>query len=257
MDVLGEQVEVAVADGTRMPAFVARPAETQGNAPGIIVCQEAFGVNAHIRDVAERFARIGYIAIAPEFFHRQGAGIEVPYEDMQNAMAHARAMKDTEIEADEIAAYEWLRDNGVGNLPISAVGFCIGGRMAFLAALTLNIESAVSFYGGRIAGDRENGGLTDRAKDLRAPMLFFWGGQDQHITPDKVRSITDAMRAVKRPYTSVEFSDAGHAFFRDMSPTYNRSATMQAWALTLAFLRAQHRELPAARDLEKSAEAGG
>lgn len=244
-DVQGEQIQIPVSDGTRMDAFVARPAATQGQAPGVLVCQEAFGVNSHIQDVAERFARLGYVAIAPEFFHRQGAGIDVPYQDMQRAMAHVRAMKDLEIEADQIAASEWLRSNGVGNLPIAAIGFCVGGRMAFLAALNLDIESAVCFYGGGIAGDRESGGLADRAQHLRAPVLFFWGGQDQHITADKVRSVVDALRQAKKKYTNVEISDAGHGFFCDMRPAYNRPAAMQAWELTLAFMRAQHRGIPA------------
>jgi carboxymethylenebutenolidase len=244
-DAGGEWVELAVSDGTRMRAFVSRPGERQAQAPGIIVCQEAFGVNGHIRDVATRFARLGYIAIAPDFFHRQGDGIDVPYSDMQTAITHVRAMKDPEIEADQAAAYQWLRDDGVANLPIAAIGFCVGGRMAFLAALNLDIESAVSFYGGGIAGNHESGGLADRAESLRAPMLFFWGGQDQHITPDKARSVIDALRQAKKKYTNVEISDAGHGFFCDMRPAYSRPAALQAWELTLAFLHAQHRGIPA------------
>jgi carboxymethylenebutenolidase len=245
-EVQGEWVQLAVSDGTTMRAWLARPMGLQGLAPGIMVFQEAFGVNPHIRDVAERFARIGYFAIAPEFFHRQGEGIEVPYADAADAMAHARALKDTEVEADQIATYQWLRNNGVANLPIAAVGFCAGGRMAFLAALHLDIEAAISFYGGGIAGDRESGGLADRARLLRAPMLFFWGGQDQHISQEKTRSIVDALRQEKKKYTNVEISDAGHGFFCDMRPSYNRAAALEAWELSVAFLRSQRRGIPAA-----------
>jgi carboxymethylenebutenolidase len=241
MDAQSEQVEIPVSDGTRMLSFVSRPAGMQGDVAGVMVLQEAFGVNAHIKDVTGRFARLGYLAIAPDFFHRQGDRIDVPYSDMAQAMAHARLLKDNEIAADQLAAYGWLRDNGVSNLPISAVGFCVGGRMAFLAALNLDLDSAVSFYGGGIAGEAARGGLADRAKFLKAPILFFWGGQDQHVTPEKARSVVEALRSAGKAFTSVEISDAGHGFFCDMRPAFNRSAATQAWELTLAFMRAQHK----------------
>src|ERR1700689_3066316 len=107
-----EYVNLSVSDGTSMRAYVAHP-EGKPRA-GLLVFQEAFGVNAHIRDVTERFAREGYLAIAPELFHRDGPGIDIPYGDIASAMPHMAAMTIPGMEADERAAYDWLRANGSG-----------------------------------------------------------------------------------------------------------------------------------------------
>jgi carboxymethylenebutenolidase len=113
----------------------------------------------------------------------------------------------------------------------------MGGMVAFLAALTLPVACAISFYGGGIAPSAQRPGLLDRAADLRAPMLLIWGGRDKHLTPDVVRSVTDALRAANQNFVNVEFSDADHAFFCDARPSYNAVAAAEAWPLTLAFLK--------------------
>src|SRR6202011_4821453 len=94
---------------------------------------------------------------------------------------HYKALKDSQIEADLKAAYDWLRSNGVADKSTAAVGFCLGGRVSFQAALTLPVACAISFYGGGIAPNPMNAGLLNRAGELKAPMLLFWGGKDQHI----------------------------------------------------------------------------
>ena len=237
MEISTEYVELKVSDGTSMRAYVARPAKP-GKSVGLIVGQEAFGVNAHIRDVTARFAREGYIAIAPELFHRTVSGFEGRYDDFQVVIPHMRAMTDAGNEADLRAAYEWLTSNHGARLPLAAVGFCMGGRAAFLAALTLPLKCAASFYGGGIAPGVNGPGLIGRVKELRAPMLFFWGGLDKHITAEHSRAVVEGMRAAGKPFVNVEFSDADHGFFCDARAAYSPVAAAQAWPLTLAFLGA-------------------
>lgn len=236
MSLRTEYVDLAVSDATAMRAYVAHPA-TSPHA-GLLIGQEAWGVNAHIRDVTERFAREGYLAIAPELYHRTGPGFEGRYDDLPSAMGHARAIKEPQMEADLRAAYDWLRGNGIpGDRPIAAVGFCMGGRAAFLADLTLPLACAVSFYGGGIAPGQSGPGLLDRVDELHAPVLFFWAGLDKHIGIEGPRAVADALRAKGKSFVSVELSDADHGFFCDKRPSYNPVAAAQAWPLTLAFLR--------------------
>jgi carboxymethylenebutenolidase len=233
-----EYVTLPVADGTSMRAYVSRPAATPK--AGLIVFQEAFGVNSHIRDVTDRFAREGYLAIAPEMFHRTAPGLEAAYTDFGAIMPHMQALKDPTLEADIRAAFDWLKNgSGYPNLSVSAIGYCMGGRCACHAAIILPIACGISYYGGGIAPSPFFPGLTDRVKDLQAPMLFFWGGLDQHIGPDQVQIVNNALREASKPHINVEFSFADHGFFCDARASYNAEAAAEAWALTLAFLN-QH-----------------
>jgi carboxymethylenebutenolidase len=235
MEILSKYFELKVSDGTVMRAYGARPKDP-GTSVGLIIGQEAFGVNAHIRDVTERFARKGFIAIAPEFFHRTAPGFEGRYDNFQSVLPHMKAMTDAGNETDLRAAYDWLLANHGEKLAVASVGFCMGGRLAFLAALTLPVKCAVSFYGGGIAPGASGPGLIARAKELHGPMLFCWGGLDKHITPEHSRAVADGMRAAGKPFVNVDFSDADHGFFCDARPTYSPAAAAEAWPLTLAFL---------------------
>jgi carboxymethylenebutenolidase len=202
-----------------------------------LVFQEAFGVNAHIRDVTERFAREGYHALAPELFHRTAPGFECAYGNFEGVMPHVRALKEQDLDADARAAYVWLRANvGAPEIPIACIGFCLGGRVSFLANSTLPVRAAISFYGAGIAPNPMTPGSLNRARDLKAPQLFFWGGLDKHIRPEQTQSVTEALRKAGKPFVNVEFADADHGFFCDARPSYNPGAAHQAWALTRAFL---------------------
>jgi carboxymethylenebutenolidase len=251
-DIRTEFITLNVSDGTTMRAYAARP-EGPVTQSGLLVFQEAYGVNTHIRDVTERFARKGYFAVAPELFHRTGPGFEGRYDDFPSAMAHLQALKVPELEADLQATHAWLRANA-SNLRIASVGYCMGGRVSFLAALTLPLACAVSYYGGGIAPNPMGPGLLNRASELRAPVLFFWGGRDQHIGPEQTRAVTDALRAASKDYVNIEFSDAGHAFFCDARPSYNPLAAAQAWPITLNFLRL-HAGAGRAEDQARRAQA--
>jgi carboxymethylenebutenolidase len=238
MEITSAYVQLSVNDGTAMRAWVARPKE-EGAYPGLLVFQEAFGVNAHIRDIAGRFAREGFVAVAPELFHRTGAGFDGRYDDFPSAVPHMKALNDASMGADLRAAHDWVRGSIGAELPIFAIGYCMGGRAAFLAALTLPLAGAISYYGGGIAPNATNPGLLGRASGIQAPLLLFWGGRDKHIPPEQVRAVTDALRATGRNFVNVEISNADHAFFCDARASYSPAAALLAWPLTLAFLRAR------------------
>jgi len=226
-----EYVTLQVADGTSMNAYVAAPADA-GKAPGLLVFQEAFGVNAHIRDVAERFARQGYVAIAPELFHRTAPGFEGDYANFPACAPHLQALMPDGIIADARAAFDWLQKSPrVLPNATACVGFCMGGRASYLANSGLPLKAAVSFYGGGIVP-----GLLPRAAQQHGPILFFWGALDPHIPKEHVRAIVDAMQEAKKTYVNVEFSDANHAFFCDARAAFKETAAKQAWDLTLRFL---------------------
>ena len=191
-------------------------------------------MNHHIRDLTDRFAREGFIAIAPELFHRTApAGFEGSYTDFATVAPHMQAMTPAGMEADLRASWEWdQRQSGLPPAAIACVGYCKGGRAAFLANSFLPFKAAVSYYGGRIAPD-----LLPRAASLSGPMLFFWGGLDSHIPAEQISAITDALGKAGKPYVNVVMSDAGHGFFCDERASFNAQAAKEAWALTLAFLR--------------------
>ena len=225
-------VDIKIADGTTMAAYVARPIGTAKH-PGIVVFQEAFGVNPYIRDVADRFAKEGFTAIAPELFHRTGPGFEGSYTDFSGTQPHISKLTNENLEADVKAAHEWLiRDSRTDGQNISSIGFCMGGRVSFLANTVVPLKAAVSFYGGGIAQ-----GLLDRVTDLHGPMLFFWGGLDKHILAEHTRAVEDALRAAGKEFGNVTFSYADHGFFCDQRRAYNERASKQAWPMTLEFLK--------------------
>jgi carboxymethylenebutenolidase len=231
--IANQKLELAVADGTRMAAYVAHPEQT-GPHPGLVLFQEAFGVNHHIRSVSERFAAEGYVVIAPELFHRTAPpGFEASYADFASVQPHVKAVTPETAELDIRSAYEWLHTNAqVKPTQISSVGFCMGGRTSFLANSLVPLRAAVSFYGGGIAT-----GLLDRVSNLQAPSLLIWAGLDKHIPPEQRKAVTDALSAQQKTYVNVEFSRADHGFFCDERAAYEPHSARQSWALTLEFLR--------------------
>jgi len=227
-----KSVELRVDDGTTMQAYVACPGGP-GPWPGLMVFQEAFGVNAHIRHVVERFAAQGYVAIAPELFHRTApAGFTCAYNDFPSVMPHMTAVNGAGLEHDIAATWNWLqKEPRVRHDAIACIGYCMGGRTAFFANTLKPFKAAISYYGGRTAD------YLDRTPKLHGPMLFYWGGLDTHIPTEQITSIEAALRSAKKPYTNVVISDADHGFFCDDRPSYNEQAANEAWAQTLAFLK--------------------
>jgi carboxymethylenebutenolidase len=231
MKTITETVTLQVSDGTKMDAYTARP-DSAGPYPGLLIFQEAFGVNQHIRDVTERLAAEGYLAIAPELFHRSAPGFNGSYDDLDSAIAQTTKLNREGLVADIQAAFGWLSENpDAENQRIGSVGFCMGGRISVLANASVRLAAAVSYYGGFMPS------MADLVPLQGAPILFYWGGLDKHIPPEQHRALTDALREAGKEYINVEFSGADHGFFCDHRPVYNREAAAESWALTLAFLK--------------------
>jgi carboxymethylenebutenolidase len=213
-----------------MQAYTSAPTSGEKR-PGIILLQEAFGVNHHIRSVADRLAAAGYVVIAPELFHRTAApGFEIPYTDFPSAAPHFHGITPEGLTTDLQAAYGWLQaQDNVQTDKIGSIGFCLGGRVSFFANTVLPLAAAVSYYGG---GTHT---LANRAAELHAPHLFFWGGQDKYIPKEQVDAITAALDAAGKPYISTVISYADHGFHCDERASYNADAAHEAWALTLTY----------------------
>ena len=144
------------------------------------------------------------------------------------------------LAADALATHDWLVSLSGGAVSqVGSIGYCLGGRAAFIANLVAPVQAAISYYGGGIAPNpaRNQPGLLARAGELNAPMLLFWAGKDAHITREHYRAIEDAMITGGKSYTQVVFSDADHGFFCDERGSYEPNAARQAWLLTLDFLR--------------------
>jgi carboxymethylenebutenolidase len=204
------------------------------NGPGILVFQETFGVNDYIRDIARRFADIGITAIAPELYHRTLKGPPIDYDDVASARPHSAALTVESMALDIQAAYDWLKNDAqVDTDRVAAVGFCQGGRTAYIANAYLPLAGAISFYGGRM-----HEALHLAAKQ-HGPNLMFWGGLDKNILAEHRRAVEDALTAAGKNHQQVLFSYAEHGFFCDERADYSAEASHIAWATVLEFLRNQ------------------
>lgn len=227
-----EWVTLAVDDGTEARAFVARPSGA-GPHPGLLLIMEALGVNAQIRGVARRYAEQGFLVIAPDVFHRIAPGFETSVFEPEKFMPFIRSLTTEGMISDTRAAHGWLASQGdVDRSTITALGFCLGGRAAYLANSELPLAASVSYYGGGIAQS-----LLDRAPKLHGPQLFFWGGKDTGITPEHIRAIADALRAAGKSFVNIEFSDAGHGFYNEeIAGRHHAASARESWAIALRFL---------------------
>jgi carboxymethylenebutenolidase len=225
--------DLAISDGTEMAAYIAKPENKDGKSPAIILLQEAFGVNGHMRNVANDFAAKGYVVITPELFHRTTPKYwEGPYNDFPSIMPHYSAISNEGLTADLQACHKWLTEQpNVDSSSIFSIGYCLGGRVSFLANAVLPLKAGISYYGG---GTDQ---LADKAKDLHGRHLFFWGGLDQHIKQENIDTVLNALDEAGKEYINVKISYADHAFSCDERPAYNKSASDDALALTLAFMR--------------------
>jgi carboxymethylenebutenolidase len=229
---VSKTITLAVKGANAMNAYVAFP-EGQGPFPAIMVFQEAYGVNHHMRNVTDRIAKEGYIAIAPELFHRTApAGFDADYGNFSAVMPHFQALTTEALDGDVQATYDWLvtQDN-VRKDKIGSIGFCLGGRVSFIANSCVHLAAAVSFYGGGMHT------LTDRVAKVSAPQLMFWGGKDQHIKAADIQVITDAFKNEEKDYINVVISYADHAFFCDERPAYHPQAAKEAWGMTKEFFK--------------------
>jgi carboxymethylenebutenolidase len=234
MEIKTERVHVSV-DGKTMGAYMARPADGPPR-PGVLVYMEIFGVNAHIRDVADRVAREGYVALAPDFFHRTGPGVEYGYDQtgMTEGIKLLGQLKADEIVADGRAAMSFLkRQNFARGDTIGAMGFCVGGHVTYLTACELGVKAAASFYGGGIAGAQGFGGQPStigRTSQIGGKMICLYGAKDAHIPLTQVDAVRAELETHKIRHEVVVYPDADHGFFCDQRASYDKASAEDAWS---------------------------
>lgn len=196
-DIKTSWVKVSSRD-VQLDAYLAEPTE-DGNFPAIVVIQEIFGVNSHIRDVTERFARLGYVAIAPAIYQRQAPGFETGYtaEDVKTGREYKNNTQATELLSDIGATVRYLQElPTVRAEAIGSIGFCFGGHVAYLTATLPGITAVASFYGAGIPDWCPGGGkptLTYTA-DIQGVIYTFFGTEDASIPPDHVAAIEAALQ---------------------------------------------------------------
>lgn len=232
-------------NGFKVPAYYAAPAG-KTNLPVILVIQEIFGVHEYIADTARRFARAGYLAIAPELFARQGDPAQ--YGEMAKLIAEVVSkVPDAQVMADLDGAVNWAGANGGNTRKVGITGFCWGGRITWLYAEQSNkVKAGVAWY-GRLVGQPT--ALTpkhplDLAAGLKAPVLGLYGGQDGGIPLTTVNEMKDALAAAgargnasARGSEFVVYPDAPHAFHADYRPSYRKDAAQDGFKRAIDWFR--------------------
>jgi carboxymethylenebutenolidase len=232
------EIKIPVADG-EIPGYRAMPS-SGGPFPVVLVVQEIFGVHEHIRDVCRRFAREGYLAVAPELYARQGDVSK--FTDYREIFAQVVSkVPDAQVMADLDATVAWAGGSGAGAIDRLAVtGFCWGGRITWLyAAHNPRLKAAVAWY-GRLAGqatELQPKYPLDVAGELKVPVLGLYGGQDQGIPLEDVEKMRAALATAKQPSEIVVFPDAPHGFNADYRPSYRAREAKDAWDRCLAWFR--------------------
>ena len=228
-------------EGFKVPAYRAAPAG-KSNLPVVLVIQEIFGVHAYIADVCHRFARAGYLAIAPELYARQGDPAQ--YSEVARLMSEVVSkVPDAQVMADLDGAVQWAAAHGGDAARVGITGFCWGGRTTWLYAAHGPVKAGVAWY-GRLVGNAS--ALTpkqpvDIAALLKAPVLGLYGGQDTGIpleTVDKMKAALASGTAAAKASELVVYPDAPHAFHADYRASYRQDPAEDGWKRTLAWFKA-------------------
>jgi carboxymethylenebutenolidase len=219
---MSEFVTLRAADGHALSTYVARPAGEP--LAGLVVVQEIFGVNSHIRSVADGWANDGFLAVAPALFDRIRPGIELGYDgaDLQTAMSLIPKLDAEKSLLDVAAAIDFAA--GATRKKVGVIGYCFGGTIAWLSATRLHPTAAVGYYGGRIG--------TYAGEKPTCPVMLHFGRQDAHIPAEEVEKVHSA-----HPEVEIFWYDAGHAFNCESRSSYNAAAAIEARQRSLAFLR--------------------
>lgn len=235
------EVTVPVGD-FKMPAYRAQP-EGKTKLPVVIVVSEIFGVHEYIADVCRRFAKLGYLAIAPELFVRQGDAQS--YATIQELQANIISkVPDAQVTGDLDATVAWAKQNGGDPARIGITGFCWGGRQTWLfAEHSPDIRAAVVWYG------QPKGNPTalqpafpiDKVDELKAPVLGMYGGKDTGITQEAVGALKEALEQSKNPKAHasriIVYPNSGHAFHADYRPSYVKADAEDGWKKCVAWLK--------------------
>jgi carboxymethylenebutenolidase len=225
------QLQVPNGD-LKLDAYLAEPL-VEGSVPAVIVIQEIFGVNAHIRDVTDRLAKAGYVAIAPAIFQRTAPGFEIGYSEAEVILGrqHKEQTTANELLRDIQATIAYLK-----NLPIvktngfGCIGFCFGGHVAYLAATLPDIRATASFYGAGIATLTPGGGLPtlSRTHEIQGTLYAFFGTQDPLIPHEQIDQIEAELQKTQSTHRLFRY-EAGHGFFCDRRVDYRPEAAIDAW----------------------------
>ena len=232
------EVRIPVTDG-EIPAYRAMP-EAGGPFPVVLVVQEIFGVHEHIKDVCRRFAKQGYLAVAPELYARQGDVSQ--YTDYRQIFSEVVSkVPDSQVMADLDAPVAWAGKSGQGRADaLGVTGFCWGGRIPWLyAAHSPGLKAGVAWY-GRLAGEPsvlQPKYPLELAAELKAPVLGLYGGQDQGIPLADVEKMQAALRAAQQPSEIIVFPEAPHGFHADYRASYRPEDAQQAWRQCLEWFR--------------------
>lgn len=224
------EVKIPTADG-QIPAYRAMPA-SGGPFPVVLVVQEIFGVHEHIKDVCRRFAKLGYLAVAPELYARQGDVSQMT--DIQEIVSSVVAkVPDSQVMSDLDATVDWAEKSGKGDVKrLGITGFCWGGRIVWLYAVhSARLKAGVAWY-GRLVGQAND--LTpkyplDLVADLKAPVLGLYGGADQGIPNETVEQMQAALKTAGKPSEIVLYPDTPHGFYADYRPSYRKEQAEDGW----------------------------
>jgi carboxymethylenebutenolidase len=238
------EVKVPVRDG-EMPAYRAMPAKGK-NFPVALVVQEIFGVHEHIKDVCRRFAKLGYFAVAPSLYARQGDTTQLKMEDVMKVVAR---VPDEQVMADLDSTVAWARaTKRSSGKRVGITGFCWGGRIVWLySAHSKEVDAGVAWY-GRLVGrtDQPANPLTpkqpvDLVDALNAPVLGLYGAKDQGIPVESVERMREALKKSKSKAARVSeiivYPEAGHGFHADYRPSYNKEAANDGWQRLQAWFK--------------------
>jgi carboxymethylenebutenolidase len=227
-------------EGLQIAAYLAMP-NREGKYPAVIVFQEVFGVNDHIRTVTERVAREGYVAIAPAIYQRVAPGFEVGYSDAELSLGRTYKLqtKVSELLSDTQATIQYLRGlPQVKGDAIATLGFCFGGHVAYLAATLPDIKATASFYGAGIATTTPGGQepTLSRTADIQGTLYLFFGDQDPLIPVSEVEQIQSELTAQQVKHQIFRYP-ATHGFFCDQRESYQPEAAAAAWRAVQQLLR--------------------
>ncbi|WP_338461301.1 dienelactone hydrolase family protein [Synechococcus elongatus IITB7] len=234
-----EWVKVPAPD-LEIDAYVAAPSEP-GHYPAVVVIQEIFGVNSHIRSVAERLARQGFVAIAPAIYQRTAPGIELNYtvEDMAIGSRHKELTTASQLLSDIEAVITYLRSRPDTNAEsVGTIGFCFGGHVVYLAATLPAVQATASFYGAGIATFTPGGGAAtlSRTAEIGGTVYAFYGTTDPLIPLEEIDQVEAALTTASDRHRVFRYA-AGHGFFCDQRPDYVPAAAADAWEKVLELYR--------------------
>ncbi len=237
--------EETIVDGdTELFAYVARPTNASGALPVVVIASEIFGVHEHIADIARRFAKLGYMAIAPEFFTRAGdpSALGTMAEIVSQIVSKT---PDKQVMSDIEVAIKWASAHGGDPKRIGMTGFCWGGRITWLACANIpQIRAGVAWY-GRLVGDKSDNfpqHPVDLADKLTAPVLGLYGGKDTGIGLDTVDKMKAALSAATGNQAAAQsrfeiYPDAPHAFHADYRATYQPGPAKDGWEKCLQWFK--------------------